>query len=201
MIASSADPDVRGVVTAIPFLIGVDDADDVLVNKLRDGYIDLLDVTTEGVGPERTRAIRDDGRHEAIRRSTTRCSGSRSSRRSCRTSGKASPCRSRCGSTPITWWCGYATTRRSGRGSGSRTAPTRSRRRARSKRPSPPPAAERTTADRERRSDHLERGAVEQRLHVEVLSVGVELVVGRTLRALRTPRRSRTAAMSHRSWC
>ena len=36
----------------MPYLLGVDDADDVLENRLRKGYVDLVDETTEGVDPD-----------------------------------------------------------------------------------------------------------------------------------------------------
>jgi hypothetical protein len=50
--ASADDPSVEAVVRALPYLLGVDDADDVLENRLRKGYVELTDETTEGAGAE-----------------------------------------------------------------------------------------------------------------------------------------------------
>lgn len=42
------DPDVVAVTRTIPYLLAVDDADDILENRLRKGYVELIDQTTEG---------------------------------------------------------------------------------------------------------------------------------------------------------
>lgn len=46
--ADGSDPDVVAVTTAIPYLLSFDDADALLENQLRKGYVDLVDQTTEG---------------------------------------------------------------------------------------------------------------------------------------------------------
>jgi hypothetical protein len=46
--AGAGDPAVDAVLLARPYLLGVDDADDVLERELRRGYVDLIDETTEG---------------------------------------------------------------------------------------------------------------------------------------------------------
>ncbi len=48
--AAADDPLAAALSQAIPFLVGVDSADDVLVNRMRNGYVELIDKTTEGVG-------------------------------------------------------------------------------------------------------------------------------------------------------
>jgi hypothetical protein len=55
-------------VSAIPFLVGVDTADDILINRMRNGYVDLLEQETEGVGEtalERYRISIDVGNYDA----------------------------------------------------------------------------------------------------------------------------------------
>ena len=37
---------------SVPYLLGVNDADDVLENQLRKHFVDLIDETTEGVDPD-----------------------------------------------------------------------------------------------------------------------------------------------------
>ena len=49
---AEGDADVAAITRAMPYLLGVDDADDVLENRLRKGYVDLIDETTEGAGPD-----------------------------------------------------------------------------------------------------------------------------------------------------
>jgi hypothetical protein len=44
------DPSAAAVTQAIPFLVDVDSADDILVNRMRNGYVELVDKTTEGTG-------------------------------------------------------------------------------------------------------------------------------------------------------
>ncbi len=52
----AGDSIVGALGRAIPYLADVEDADDVLTNRLRQGYIDLIDRTTEGVDDgQRTR--------------------------------------------------------------------------------------------------------------------------------------------------
>ncbi len=46
------DDDVAAVTSALPYLLGVNDADDVLENQMRKGYVDLIDEATEGVDPD-----------------------------------------------------------------------------------------------------------------------------------------------------
>lgn len=46
------DDNVAAIARAMPYLLGVNDADDVLESKLRKHYIDLIDETTEGVDPD-----------------------------------------------------------------------------------------------------------------------------------------------------
>ena len=51
-VPADGDDDVAAIIGAVPYLLGVDDADDVLENRLRKGYVDLVDQTTEGVDPD-----------------------------------------------------------------------------------------------------------------------------------------------------
>jgi hypothetical protein len=46
------DGNVAAIMRAVPYLLAVDDADDVLENQLRKGYVELIDETTEGVAPD-----------------------------------------------------------------------------------------------------------------------------------------------------
>lgn len=46
------DTNVAAINAALPYLLGVNDADDVLENRMRKGYIDLIDEATEGVEPD-----------------------------------------------------------------------------------------------------------------------------------------------------
>jgi len=46
------DDDIAAIAQVLPYLLGVNDPDDVLENKLRKNYIDLIDETTEGVDPD-----------------------------------------------------------------------------------------------------------------------------------------------------
>jgi hypothetical protein len=48
--AALGDIAVADVVGAIPFLVGIDTADDILVNRMRNGYVDLVERETEGIG-------------------------------------------------------------------------------------------------------------------------------------------------------
>ena len=50
--ASGSDPFVSQLTAAIPYLVAADTADDILVNRMRNGFVDLLDQTTEGVGDD-----------------------------------------------------------------------------------------------------------------------------------------------------
>ena len=50
--AADGDDNVAAIMTSMPYLLGVNDADDILENKLRKNYIDLIDETTEGVAPD-----------------------------------------------------------------------------------------------------------------------------------------------------
>jgi hypothetical protein len=51
--ADAGDPDVAAVTAAIPYLLGISDADDVLEDRLRkEGYVTLVDETTEGADPD-----------------------------------------------------------------------------------------------------------------------------------------------------
>ena len=50
--AALGESNVDAVVRAVPYLVAVDDADDVLENRLRQGYVELVDETTEGVGDD-----------------------------------------------------------------------------------------------------------------------------------------------------
>ena len=45
-----ADPAAAVLTQAVPFLVDVDSADDILVNRMRNGYVELVDKTTEGTG-------------------------------------------------------------------------------------------------------------------------------------------------------
>ena len=49
---AAGDDDVAAITRAVPYLLGVNDADDVLEIRLRKGYVDLIDETTEGVDPD-----------------------------------------------------------------------------------------------------------------------------------------------------
>ena len=49
---ADGDDDVAAIMRAVPYLLGVDDADDILENRLRKGYVDLVDEATEGVDPD-----------------------------------------------------------------------------------------------------------------------------------------------------
>lgn len=49
---AEGDDDVAAIMRAVPYLLGVDDADDVLENRLRKGFVELVDETTEGVDPD-----------------------------------------------------------------------------------------------------------------------------------------------------
>jgi hypothetical protein len=46
------DPVATALSRAIPYVVGVDTADDILINRMRNGYVDLIDKTTEGVGSD-----------------------------------------------------------------------------------------------------------------------------------------------------
>jgi hypothetical protein len=46
------DPLAASLTQAIPFLVGVDTADDILINRMRNGYVELVDKTTEGTGDD-----------------------------------------------------------------------------------------------------------------------------------------------------
>jgi hypothetical protein len=46
------DDNVAAITRALPYLLAVNDADDVLESKLRKHYVDLIDETTEGVAPD-----------------------------------------------------------------------------------------------------------------------------------------------------
>ena len=46
------DPLASSLTNAIPYLVGVDTADDILVNRMRNGYVELVDKTTEGTGDD-----------------------------------------------------------------------------------------------------------------------------------------------------
>lgn len=48
--AAPADLVAAALTQAIPFLVDVDSADDILVNRMRNGYVELVDKTTEGTG-------------------------------------------------------------------------------------------------------------------------------------------------------
>jgi hypothetical protein len=50
--APAGDDNVAAVDAALPYLLGVNDADDVLENRMRKGYVDLIDEATEGVDPD-----------------------------------------------------------------------------------------------------------------------------------------------------
>jgi len=50
--ADEDDEDVKAIMRAVPYLLGVADADDILENRMRKGYIDLIDEATEGVDPD-----------------------------------------------------------------------------------------------------------------------------------------------------
>jgi hypothetical protein len=49
---AAGDEHVAAITRAMPYLLGVNDADDVLENQLRKGYVDLIDEATEGVEPD-----------------------------------------------------------------------------------------------------------------------------------------------------
>jgi hypothetical protein len=49
---AEGDDDVAAIMRAVPYLLGVDEADDILENRLRKGYVDLVDEATEGVDPD-----------------------------------------------------------------------------------------------------------------------------------------------------
>lgn len=66
--AGPADTAAAEIARAIPFLVGVDTADDILINRMRNGYLDLVEQETEGVGDnslERYRVSIDIGRYNA----------------------------------------------------------------------------------------------------------------------------------------
>ena len=65
---AEGDDDVAAIMRAVPYLLGVDDADDILENRLRKGYVDLVDEATEGVDPDCARAVRDGARHRRLQR-------------------------------------------------------------------------------------------------------------------------------------
>src|SRR5918994_2387502 len=46
------DDDVAAIMRAVPYLLGVADADDVLESQMRKNYVDLIDEATEGVDPD-----------------------------------------------------------------------------------------------------------------------------------------------------
>jgi hypothetical protein len=46
------DPVASALSRAIPFLVGVDSADDIIINRMRNGYVELVDKTTEGTGDD-----------------------------------------------------------------------------------------------------------------------------------------------------
>ena len=50
--AADGDDNVAAIMQSMPYLLGVNDADDVLENKLRKHFVDLIDETTEGVAPD-----------------------------------------------------------------------------------------------------------------------------------------------------
>jgi hypothetical protein len=50
--AADGDDNVAAIMQSMPYLLGVKDADDVLENKLRKHFVDLIDETTEGVAPD-----------------------------------------------------------------------------------------------------------------------------------------------------
>jgi hypothetical protein len=51
-VPADGDGDVAAIMSAVPYLLGVNDADDVLEQQLRKHYIELIDETTEGVKPD-----------------------------------------------------------------------------------------------------------------------------------------------------
>jgi hypothetical protein len=50
--AADGDDNVAAIMRSMPYLLGVNDADDILENKLRKNYVDLIDEATEGVAPD-----------------------------------------------------------------------------------------------------------------------------------------------------
>lgn len=50
--AAEGDDHVATIARALPYLLAVNDPDDVLENRLRKGYVDLIDEATEGVGSD-----------------------------------------------------------------------------------------------------------------------------------------------------
>ena len=51
-VPADGDDDVAAIIRAVPYLLGVNDADDVLEKQLRKNYVELIDETTEGVKPD-----------------------------------------------------------------------------------------------------------------------------------------------------
>jgi hypothetical protein len=49
---SSGDPAVEAALRVVPYLLGVEDVDDVLDADIRKGYVTLVDQTTEGIDPD-----------------------------------------------------------------------------------------------------------------------------------------------------
>jgi hypothetical protein len=47
--AGPGDTAVTEIAAAIPYLVGVDTADDILINRMRNGYVELVEQETEGV--------------------------------------------------------------------------------------------------------------------------------------------------------
>jgi hypothetical protein len=66
--AGPSDVAAAEITKAIPLLVGVDTADDILINRMRNGYVDLVEQETEGVGDntlERYRVTIDVGNYNA----------------------------------------------------------------------------------------------------------------------------------------
>lgn len=66
--AGPADSAAAEIARAIPFLVGVDTADDILINRMRNGFVELVEQETEGIGDnslERYRVTIDIGGYNA----------------------------------------------------------------------------------------------------------------------------------------
>jgi hypothetical protein len=67
-VPADGDDDVAAIMRAAPYLLGVNDPDDVLEKQLRKNFIELIDETTEGVKPyarERYEMEVDTGNYSA----------------------------------------------------------------------------------------------------------------------------------------
>ena len=185
----ASDPVVADVMGAIPFLVGVDTADDILINRMRNGYVDLLEQETEGVGDtalERYRISIDVGSYDADQPLQWRSFQQ-----------EVVPGIDDTGVTELTFWLDaddvlVRMLHPATNWSWERTS--------RSERPIQLPAAALAAAGWSR-SDPLEHATVEQRRDAEQVDVGVHLVVVRAGRAVRRRRRARAAAVARRWWC